>query len=126
MFDHQIYAQIKNKQVINIMVANNYEIANIITRNSYGKDAIAVDCTYWACMINDTYDNGKFYDPNGNERKYKGNEIENIETLKAQISEDNDTILDLIYENDLLKDQVEEDNDSLLDLDYRVSQLEDK
>lgn len=49
-----------------------------------------------------------------------------LQQVDRQVSEDNDTILDLMYENDLLKDQVEEDNDAILDIDYRVSQLEDK
>lgn len=50
---------------------------------------------------------------------------EKLKVAETQISEDNDTILDLQYQNDLLKDQVEEDNETLLDIDYRVSQLED-
>ena len=54
--------------------------------------------------------------------------LPNDEKLKVaveQISKDNDTILDLQFQNDLLQDQVEEDNDALLDLDYRLNQLED-
>lgn len=52
--------------------------------------------------------------------------VNDTRALENQISEDNDTILDLMYENDLLKDQVSEDNDAILDIDFRVSQLEDK
>ena len=127
MFYHQVYAQIKNENVLNIMVCTDYEKANLITRKIYGNDAIAVECTYWACGIGDKYINGAFYDSTCEiAREYKGSEAENITKLETQVSEDNDTILDLMYENDKLKDQVEEDNDSLLDLDYRVSQLEDK
>ena len=125
MFHHQIYAQIKNERVLNICVCDNYEIANQVARNLYGKDAIAIECTYWDCEINDIYRCGAFYDSFGNMREYKGSEAEKIDILKRQISLDNDTILDLMYENDLLKDQIEEDNDSILDLDYRVCQLED-
>ena len=126
MFYHQVFAQINNSIVQNIIVCRDYNTANVLSKNLYGKDAIAVECTYWDCSIADKYENGKFYSPDNVERQYKGTEVENINSLQQQVSEDNDTILDLMYENDLLKDQVEEDNDSLLDLDYRVSQLEDK
>lgn len=133
MFYHQVYAQIKDNLVQNIIVCNNYEMANTLARNTYGEDAIAVECTYWACGIGDTYRDNAFYDSDGNARAYKGSEAENIAKLESentklneQVSEDNDSILDLMYENDKLKDQVEEDNDAILDIDYRVSQLEDK
>lgn len=126
MFHHQVYAQISNSKVMNICVCSNYEMANLVTRKTYGNDAIAVDCTYWACCIGDIYEDGVFKDPDGNKREYKGSEAENIAVLQRQVSDDNDTILDLMYENDLLKDQVSEDNDAILDIDFRVSQLEDK
>lgn len=51
--------------------------------------------------------------------------VQDTETLKIQVNEDNDTILDLQYQNNLLQDQVEEDNDAILDIDYRVSKLEE-
>ena len=93
------------------MVCNNYEMANILARNTYGQDAIAVECTYWACQIGDTYENNKFISPEGEERGYKGSEAENIEKLEL--------------ENSQLNEQVSEDNETLLDLDYRVSVLEE-
>ena len=60
--------------------------------------------------------------PNGaklDENIAKTNSIDN------QVSADNETILDLQYENDLLQDQVEEDNEAILDLDYRLSIIEE-
>ena len=126
MFYHQIYAQIQNNIVCNIIVCRDYNTANMLAKNIYGKEAFSVECTYWACAIGDKYENNKFYSPNGELREYKGSEAENISKLETQVSEDNDTILDLMYENDKLKDQVNEDNNAILDIDYRVSQLEDK
>ncbi len=126
MFHHQVYAQIRDSQVLNIVVCANYEMANLVARQTYGESAIAVDCTYWACEIGDTFRDNTFYDQQGNQREYKGSEVENITVLQQQVSDDNDTIIDLMYENDKLKDQVEEDNDAILEIDYRVSQLEDK
>lgn len=133
MFYHQVYAEILDKKVKNIIVCNNYEMANILARNTYGQDAIAVECTYWACAIGDTYENNKFVSPEGEERKYKGSEAENIEKLELentqlnrQVSEDNETMLDMAFELDTVKDDNAELNEGYLDLDYRLSQIEDK
>lgn len=132
MFYHIIYAQILDKKVKNIIVCNDIEMANILARNTYGQDAIAVECTYWACQIGDTYENNKFISPEGEEREYKGSEAENIEKLeyeniglKTQLSEDNEAMLNMAYELDEAKDQIAEDNETILDIDYRVSLLEE-
>lgn len=133
MFYHIIYAQILDKKVKNIIVCNDIEMANILARNTYGQDAIAVECTYWACAIGDKYENNKFISPEGEERKYKGSEAENIEKLELensqlneQVSEDNETLLDMAYELDTVKDDNAELNEGYLDLDYRLSLIEDK
>ena len=133
MFYHQVYAEIDNKKVKNIMVCNNYEMANVLARNTYGNNAIAVECTYWACGIGDTYLNGAFYDSQGNIREYIGSEAENISKLtadnaqlKSQLSEDNETMLDMAFELDTVIDDNAELNEIALDLDYRLNQLEDK
>ena len=133
MFYHQVYAEILNKKVKNIMVCNNYEMANILARNTYGQDAVAVECTYWACAIGDTYENNRFISPEGKEREYKGSEAENIEKLELentqlnrQVSEDNETMLNMAYELDTVKDDNAELNEGYLDIDYRLSLIEDK
>lgn len=110
MFHHQIYAQIKNEKVLNIIVCANYEIANEVTRKTYGKESLAVECTYWDCAIGDTFRKNVFYSPDGVERQYKGSEVENIDALQK--------------ENEQLRKQAIEDNDSILDLDFRVTMLE--
>lgn len=60
MIVHQIYAEIWNETVQNIMVCDNYEIANYLARCSYGEDAFAVDCLQYPCCIGDKYKNGVF------------------------------------------------------------------
>ncbi len=133
MFHHQVYAEIYNEEVKNIIVCSNYEMANVLARNAYGNSAIAVECTYWACGAGDTYGNGKFYDPQGNEREYKGSEAENITNLenenialRSQLRDDNETMLDIAFELDTVIDDNAELNEIALDLDYRLSQLEDR
>ena len=110
MFHHQVFAQIKNEKVENIIVCANYQMANTLAKKVYGKDAISVECTYWDCAIGDTYRDNTFYDKEGNKRNYIGTEEENIKQLQT--------------ENEELKRQSYEDNDAILDLDYRVSVLE--
>lgn len=133
MFYHIIYAQILDKKVKNIIVCNDIEMANILARNTYGQDAIAVECTYWACAIGDTYENNKFISPKGEEREYKGSEAENIEKLEIentqlnrQVSEDNETMLDMAYELDTVKDDNAELNEIVLQHDYDIEILKDK
>ena len=52
--------------------------------------------------------------------------VNDTKTLANQVSEDNETILDLQFKNDLLEDDNAEMNEAILDIDYRVSQIEDK
>lgn len=61
MVTHNIYAQIYNETVENVMVCDNYEMANWITRMSYGDEAFAVECMQFPCTIGDKYYDGKFY-----------------------------------------------------------------
>ena len=110
MFYHQIYAQIVDTTVVNIIVARETEIANLVTRKQYGDEALAIECTYWDCAIGDTYRDGVFYDSEGDQRQYKGDEIENINELQR--------------ENAKLKAQTSEDNETLLDHEFRLMELE--
>ena len=47
---HSIYAQISEGIVQNIMVCDNYELANELTRASYGDDGFAVECNQCPCV----------------------------------------------------------------------------
>lgn len=90
MIIHQVFAQIFEGEIKNIIVCDNYEIANWITRASYGDEAFAVDCLQYPCEIGDRYHDETFYNINGD-----GSEIEisriitaeqQVQTLNAQIS----------------------------------------
>ena len=132
MFHHQVYAQIKNEIVQNIVVCANYEMANIVARNIYGKDAIAVECTYWDCEIGDSFRNNTFYDKDGNERNYKGSEAENItilqqenESIKQESLDNYESLIDTQFALEQAKDDLVGQMEAQLDLEFRVSQLED-
>ncbi|WP_333648352.1 hypothetical protein [Lacrimispora sp.] len=61
MIVHQVFAQIYNEEIKNIIVCNDYEMANWLTRASYGDEAFAVDCLQYPCGIGDKYCDGIFY-----------------------------------------------------------------
>lgn len=64
MIVHQVYAQIYNETVQNIIVCSDYEMANYLARCAYGDTALAVDCLQYPCQIGDKYREGIFYSVN--------------------------------------------------------------
>ena len=83
MIVHQVFAQIFDETVQNVMVCDNYELANYITRCTYGDTAFAVDCLQYPCGIGDKYHDSKFYkiDEEGKET-----EIAYVPTEEQQVS----------------------------------------
>jgi len=61
MIVHQVFAQIFDEKVQNVIVCDNYEMANWITRASYGDTAFAVDCLCYPCQPGNGYRNNSFY-----------------------------------------------------------------
>lgn len=96
MIVHQIFAQIYEEKVQNIIVCENYTMANWLAQQAYGEDAFAVECTQFACTIGDTYKNGVFY------RVIDG---QNTIIYKTPTAEDEVTILQLaliqLYEGEV-------------------------
>lgn len=64
MIVHQVFAQIFECDVKNVMVCDNYELANWISRATYGETAFAVDCLQYPCAIGDKYHDGQFWKVN--------------------------------------------------------------
>lgn len=88
-----MYAQIYEEQVKNIIVCDNYEMANYITRATYGDTAFAVDCTQYPCAIGHKYHNNAFWGVNTD----TGEEVR-ISPLPTQEQE----VQDLKFENEQL------------------------
>lgn len=87
MAAHNIYAQIYDGTVQNVMVCDNYELANQLSRMSYGDDAFAVDCMQYSCTIGDKYHDGMFFREIDNAEipiEYIPTEKEQIATLTAK------------------------------------------
>lgn len=57
----RVFAQILNGRVENISVSEDYEMANWVTKQCYGDDAIAVECTQYPCGIGDLWHDNTFY-----------------------------------------------------------------
>lgn len=90
MIVHQVYAQICNDEVKNVIVCDNYELANWLTRSSYGDGAFAVDCLQYPCGIGDKYHDQIFYrlTEDGNEEviSFVPTAEQQIQTVNSQIS----------------------------------------
>lgn len=90
MIVHQIFAQIHEEKVQNIIVCDNYEMANWLARATYGDEAFAVDCLQYPCGIGDKYREGFFYRINDDESETVINYVPTVEqqvpALNAQVS----------------------------------------
>mgnify|MGYP003275721185 CR=1 FL=1 len=90
MVVHQVFAQIYEKEIKNIIVCDNYEMANWLTRASYGDNAFAVDCLQYPCAVGDKYHDGAFYRLNENGDETAINYVPTVEQqvplLSAQVS----------------------------------------
>lgn len=100
MVAHQIYALILDDIVENIIVCDNYELANMLSRASYGEEAIAQDCTQYRCMIGDKWIDGKFYretDSGDLEVEYVPTESQEIGIIKNDMSDMAEYLVELDY-----------------------------
>ena len=61
MVVHQVFAHILDTQIKNVIVCDNYEVANQLARAIYGDNAIAVECTQYPCGIGDFYVDNTFH-----------------------------------------------------------------
>lgn len=83
MIVHNVFAQIFEGTVQNIVVGSNYPETDYITKCIYGNDAFAVNCMQFPCAIGDKYHDGLFWtvNPETNEEI----RIEYIPTLEQQV-----------------------------------------
>jgi len=61
MWCTQNFAFISDRRIRDIVVCDNYDVANSIARNIYGNDGIAIDVSHYNVQIDDVYTDGKFY-----------------------------------------------------------------
>lgn len=82
MIVHQVFAIVHEETVQNIIVCDNYELANQIARGTYGNEAIAVDCLQYRCFKDCKYKDGKFYDLEDKEIPYIPTQEQQVATLQ--------------------------------------------
>jgi hypothetical protein len=83
----------------NIIVCDNYEVANQLSVATYGEGAIAVDTTLYPVGIGDEYRDGVFYSVDGEVVNRNLTEAENIVALQSELVKakaDNITALEAI------------------------------
>ncbi len=107
MWCNQIFSLIHEDEIQNIIVADNYEVANLLARMQYGDDAYAVDTTQYPVSIGDRHINGIFIDEN------------DMEIRKNPTSDEV-----LRYTSDRVEEMNIRQAESELDTDYRLSILE--
>ena len=61
MWCTQNFAIIANERVENIMVCDDYDIANQLAKSMCGENAIAIDVSHIGVEIGDAYRDGQFY-----------------------------------------------------------------
>lgn len=87
MIVHQVYAFIFNEEVMNVIVCDNYQVANDLAKGSYGPEAFAVDCLQYPCQIGDKYIDGFFYRKDDNtEIEYVPTQEQEVAIIKAQLA----------------------------------------
>lgn len=86
MIVHEVFAQIFEGEVKNIIVCDNYPKADYLTKAIYGQEAFAVGCLQYPCSIGDKYHDGSFWSVNedGTETRIDGlpTQEQEVQTLQ--------------------------------------------
>jgi hypothetical protein len=101
MWVNQIFSFVQGTDIVNIVVCDNYTVANDVARLSYGEEVFAIESTLYPVSIGDKYIEGKFYKVDG------VTEIPRNPTEEEEIARINS-------ENIVLTEYI-------IDLDYRMS-----
>lgn len=100
MIVHEVFAQICDGEVKNVIVCDNYPTADHLTKCIYGSEAFAVDCLQYACGIGDKYNDNQFFrvGEDGTETAipYTPTQEQQVETLQAENNELTLAMADLI------------------------------
>ena len=93
----------------NIIVADNYTLANKIAQSQYGINAIAIDTTLYPVSIGNTYKDGIFYNNKGVEIKPNPTEQQQINQLNSTIASLATIQSDILYEMSCKELGIEDD-----------------
>lgn len=86
---HSVYAKIVDNTIVDIMVCNDYELANILARATHGNTAMAICIDDYSVGIGDKFHDNQFFtiSDDGKEKIINMNpsQKEIIAEMKAQI-----------------------------------------
>lgn len=105
MIVHEVFAQIHEGEVKNVMVCENYPMADYLTKATYGSKAFAVDCLQYPCGIGDKYHDGRFWrvDPETGEEtpiEYIPTQEQQVRMLQAENNETTIVLAEIFGGND--------------------------
>lgn len=108
MIVHELFAQVFDGEVKNIMVCENYPTADHLTKCIYGSEAYAVDCLQYKAQIGDKYHDGFFWytdEETGEEtkREYVPTLEQQVTAQETQLSEMTDYQAEMLYELSLMQ-----------------------
>ena len=91
MIVHRLFAEISDDIVQNIIVCEDYELANQLSRATYGPAAIAVECTQYPINIGSIWKDNKFFRKNEDgtlvEARYVATAEEEVQILRGENEE---------------------------------------
>lgn len=83
MIAQRIWAFIKDNEVKNTIICENYPLADQLAKNTLGADAFAVEITQIPAGIGDSYVNGVFKDDEGEEIEPLPTQEEEVTALRS-------------------------------------------
>jgi hypothetical protein len=89
MVVHQVFAHILDTKIQNIIVCDNYELANQLARAIYGQSAIAQECTQYPCGIGDYFVNNTFFYADKDDPEKVGEAVPRKNTAEEDAAEAN-------------------------------------
>ena len=107
---HNTYAVVLNGEIVNMIVADNFHVANDCAR-VVSNDAQAVECSLYKCSIGDYYKDGRFYFKDGvTEIPRESTPEESIAALNEQTAEIETQNLEILYQVCLLQLGISEED----------------
>ena len=89
MVIHRTFAQIVDTQIKNIIVIDDFFIAQQLTKASFGENSVAVDCSRYPVSVGDYFIDGVFYKADENDKTKQGEVVKRINTADEDAYEAN-------------------------------------
>ena len=89
MVIHRTFAQIVDTQIKNIIVIDDFFIAQQLTKASFGENSVAVDCSRYPVSVGDYFIDGVFYKADKNDKTKQGEVVKRINTADEDAYEAN-------------------------------------